>query len=373
MPRNVTINITGKSIALALAAFLAIWLLVSFDKILLILFLATLLAVAIDPLVNRLEVQHIPRALGIVIVYLLLIIILSSVLGLLTPVMIDEWSQLSQNFPKLLQQVLDLPTKWITPYFPSAAHSLSATNISSSLSGEVSSIATNIGGFLVGLGKTLTTLFISIFLILVVGFFLTSDAGFAPRLIARFFPPTMRPTISTLADEIGGRLGHWVRAQILVGLFFGITFGLGLAIAGVPYALSLGAVGAVLELIPYLGGAIVTVIGMIVALSVSPWLVLFVLGWEIVVANIESHIVYPKLVGDIVGLHPLTIIIALFIGAELKGVIGALLAVPVAIVVQVLFDYFYRFEDTPAVEEELEPAVDAARLAHSHQHGGSHA
>jgi predicted PurR-regulated permease PerM len=71
-----------------------------------------------------------------------------------------------------------------------------------------------------------------------------------------------------------------------------------------------------------------------------------VLVLEIVVANIESHVLYPKVVGNAVGLHPLTIILALFIGAEAKGIIGALVAVPVAVVLQVVFDRFYRFPDT---------------------------
>ena len=77
---------------------------------------------------------------------------------------------------------------------------------------------------------------------------------------------------------------------------------------------------------------------------------------ELIVANIESHVVYPKLVGDIVGLHPLTIIIALFIGAEAKGIMGALLAVPVAVVLQVLFDHFYRFEDSAAAADAALPS-----------------
>ena len=76
------------------------------------------------------------------------------------------------------------------------------------------------------------------------------------------------------------------------------------------------------------------------------------------VSNVEANILYPKIVGDIVGLHPLVIIVALFIGAEARGVMGALLAVPLAVVIQVLFEQFYRFEESiPAAEAPaLEPA-----------------
>lgn len=360
MPRNITIRITGRSIALLLAALGAVWLASTFDKILLILFLATLLAIAISPLVNRLERRWVPRALAIVLIYLLLLAVLVAVAGLLVPALVGEFDQLSANLPSITRSVLDFPSAWLAPRFPMLKPLLSG-NLTQQIGTQLGALAGGAGGLLYSFGKTLTTIAISLFLVLVVGFFLTADARFALRVIARFFPPRARPTVAALASEIGARLGHWVRAQILVGLFFGVAFGLGVGLMGVPYALSLGVAGAVLELIPYVGGAIVTVLAMLLAFTISPWLSLGVLIWEIVLANVESHIVYPKLVGDIVGLHPLTIIVALFIGAEARGVMGALLAVPVAVVLQVLFDRFYRFEEQAAVDDAAHE--EAARVA----------
>jgi len=205
---------------------------------------------------------------------------------------------------------------------------------------------------------------VSSLLVLVVGFFLSADAHFAPRFIGRFFSPRLRPTVTDVSREVAGRLGHWVRAQLLVGAFFGTCFGLGLWLMGVPFALSLGVAGAILELIPYVGGITVTAIAMLVALTISPWRALGVLILEVVVANVESHVLYPKVVGDAVGLHPLSIILALFIGAEAKGIMGALVAIPVAVVLQVLFDRFYRFPDTGTIilsetSEEPEAATAA--------------
>jgi predicted PurR-regulated permease PerM len=171
------------------------------------------------------------------------------------------------------------------------------------------------------------------------------------------FPPAHRLTATQLAHEIGERLGHWVRAQLLVCMFYGICFGIGLGLLGVPYAFALGLTAAFMELIPYVGGAIVTGLAMLVALTSSIWLTLGVLVVYLVVANVEANIVYPKFVGESVGVHPLVIIIALFIGAEARGVMGALLAVPFTVVLQVLFDQFYRFEEQPMlapVEQPLE-------------------
>lgn len=362
MPQTITIQITVKGIILLLVALAAVWLLVKFGGILLLLFLAALLAVAITPLVERLE-AGMPRWVAIVLVYLGILAVAGAAISLLVPVLVEELSQLGESLPQITQRLLDLPQHWISTYFPALGRI--ASDLPQQLSSDAGALAGGIGTLLVTLGRTLTTILINFLLVLVVAFFLTSDAHFAPRFIARFFPPNYRPITSELAHRVGRQLGHWVRAQLLVGLFFGVAFGLGLALLGVPYAFSLGVAGAILELIPYVGGLIVTVVAMLVALSISPWLALGVLVVEIAVATIESHIVYPKLVGNIVGLHPLTTIVALFVGAEARGVVGALLAVPVAIVLQVLFEHFYRFEEAlPAATEDLTivtPAVTVVK------------
>jgi predicted PurR-regulated permease PerM len=342
--RTYTINITGRAVAILLSALALVWLVVGFSKILFILFLAILLAVGIDPLVDRMERWKLPRALAIFLIYLLILGVLVAAVALLVPVLVEESSQLADSLPRIAQQLGDLAGNG-SFNLPGLGR-VSTADLGHRMGGEIGSVVASVPRLLVGVGKAVTGVLVSALLVLVVGFFLSADANFAPRFLARFFSPRVRPTVAELSREISGRLGHWVRAQILVGVFFGTAFGVGLALLGVPFALSLGVAGAVLELIPYVGGVTVTAIAMLVAITISPWRALAVLVLEIVVANIESHVLYPKVVGNAVGLHPLTIILALFIGAEAKGIIGALVAVPVAVVLQVVFDRFYRFPDT---------------------------
>jgi predicted PurR-regulated permease PerM len=83
----------------------------------------------------------------------------------------------------------------------------------------------------------------------------------------------------------------------------------------------------------------------------------------VIVVNIESHVVYPKLVGEIVGLHPLVVVIALFLGAETLGIMGALLAVPLAVLVQALLDEFYRVDGSGASGSDPDPEPTAALTA----------
>ena len=360
MPESITVQITAKGVALLLAALALVWLIANFSGILVILFVAILLAVAITPLVTRLERAGFRRSAAIVFSYIWLFTLLSLVAAVMTPVLLEQVNQLSTNLPTLTQTVLDLPSQWIAPYFPSFAQRFQLNNLAQQLSEQLGLLVGGVGTLLVGIGRTLTSIILSGLLVLVVGFILTSDAQFAPHFIARFFPPAHRPTALKLAREMGERLGHWVRAQLVVCVFYGICFGIGLGLLGVPYAFALGLAAAFMELIPYVGGAIVTGLAMLVALSSSVWLALGVLALYLVVANVEANIVYPKFVGESVGVHPLVIIIALFIGAEARGVMGALLAVPFTVVLQVLFDQFYRFEAAAEALPALEvPAPEA--------------
>jgi predicted PurR-regulated permease PerM len=363
MPQQLHIHFSVKSIILLLAAAALIWLVANFSGVLVILFIAILLAVAISPLVDGLEARRVPRVLAIVLSYLGLLGIVSLAVGVLVPVVVDESAQLSTSLPRLAQSALELPERWLPSFF----QTLQLNDLVQRLSDQLGGVIGSAGALLLGFGQTLTTIILNGLLVLVVGFILTSDAQFAPRFIARFFPPSYRPMAAQLAREIGRRLGHWVRAQLLVCLFYGVCFGLGLGLIGVPYAFALGLAAAFMELIPYIGGLIVTALAVLIALSVSPWLALGVVVLYLVVSNIEANILYPKVVGDIVGLHPLVIIVALFVGAEARGVMGALLAVPAAVVIQVLFDQFYRFEEpagalaeVPKIEPPAQPAASPA-------------
>jgi predicted PurR-regulated permease PerM len=350
VPQNISVYISVKSVVLLLAAVAVVWLITNFSSILFMLFLAILLAVAITPLVAWLEARRIPRALAILLIYVALLGIAALAVGIMVPVLIDQVSQLRTTLPSIAQRIFVLPQQWLGAYFPAPG---SPGNLSQQLSDGIGALVGNVGGLLVTLGGALTTVFFSALLVLVVGFLLTSDARFAPRFIGRFFPPGYRPVASRLAHEIGARLGHWVRAQLLVCLFYGTVFGIGLGLIGMPYAFALGLAAAILELIPYVGGAIVTGVAMLVALSISPWLTLAVLVLYVIIAAVESNIVYPKVVGGSVGIHPLVIIIALFVGAEARGVIGALLAVPCTVVLQVLFEQFYRFDEPDVAATEV--------------------
>ncbi len=345
MQGEIDVRLTNRALFLVLGAGVLIWLLFNATHIVVVLFIAVLLATAISAAANRLERYRVPRSLAILLTYLLVLGILTGVVGLLVPLIANEVQLLRTNLPEYQTQADALLAR-----FPqNNGQTLRVDDVIGGLSGRLQQGAVELGRGVAAVGSVLVTLL----LIFVFAFFMAVDDRFATRIVRRFFPPQMRERAGTIMGQMGDGLGQWVRAQLLLAAFFGIAFGIGLAILRVPYALTLAVVGAVLEVIPYIGGFVTVILAVLVAATTGKlWLVGATLLWYLVVVNFEAHIVGPKMVGDVVGLHPLVVVVSLFIGEEVLGILGALLAVPIAVVMQILLDQFWKFGDEPQEADE---------------------
>jgi predicted PurR-regulated permease PerM len=304
-----------------------------------IFFTSILLAAAVSPAAKTMARYRVPRGVTILIVYLLGLGILAGAVTLLVPLVASEVSGFQRSLPSYLSRLQIL----ITQHAPQEAGQVSFT----SLSGQASSWLSTAARELTSITVTVLKLGIDLVLILVMAFFMAHEENFALLVITRFVPAEGRPRAVRVLSRIGTQLGGWARAQILLAIFFGTVFGLGLWVIGIPYAATLGVVGGILEIVPYVGGFITMVLAVLVALTHDPLHALLALAWYAVVAEVEVHVVHPTLMNRFVRLHPLVVVIALFLGAEALGIIGALLAVPVAIVAQVLLDEFYALPPPP--------------------------
>lgn len=362
MNGELTIRLTNRALILVLGLLACAWLLLHVTHIFVVFFIAILLAAAVSTVARQLARLHIKRGVAILLTYLGIIAILAGVVGLIVPLVTDEVKLLRDNLPRYEQQANDflarLPQRNGRP--------LQVNDLAGQAAGAVQGVALDAGRSLVDVGANLVTLL----LIFVIAYFLAADERFAQRFVGRFFAPARRPRAQKVLAKMGDGLGVWVRAQLLLAIFFGLAFGIGLAVMGMPYALTLGVIGGVLEIIPYVGGFITILLAVLIAATTGKlWLIVAAIVWYTVVVNVEAHIVAPKLVGEIVGLHPLVIVIALFLGAEFLHVIGALLAVPIAVVIQTLLDEFYTFEESqpeaaaPAETAQLPPLQPGAGTA----------
>ncbi len=165
------------------------------------------------------------------------------------------------------------------------------------------------------------------------------------RFLRRFLSPDRSERLESITANIDHRIGYWVRGQVLIALTFGTLFGLGLGAIGIPYALTLGVTAAVLEVVPYLGGAVTVVLATLMGLTIGVPHAIAVIVLYVVLVNVESHVLAPLLMGKSVGLPSVVVLGSLFVGLEMKGLPGVILAVPTVLVITTVIDAFWPSPD----------------------------
>lgn len=306
---------------------LVFWLTVKYAGLLveigLVVFGAILLSIAARPLVDALARRRIPRGVTMLGIYAALFIAVAVLAGLLFPVIRSEITLLQTKGPTLyrsaISRIAATPLGNLLPSSDSAASSLTQ-HLDSVLAHAVSTIT------------DVTKVAVDVLVVLVLAFFFTTDVGLGTRALEAWVPSAHRERIATAVEHLRFRLTRWIWAQMGIALYFAVVFSIGLSLLNIPFAVTIGVVGGVLELVPYLGGAVAVTLAVLSALTVDPVLVIWVILFHIVVVEVEAHIVAPAVYGRVTGLHPAGVLIALLIGAKAMGLVGVLFAVPAAVV-----------------------------------------
>jgi predicted PurR-regulated permease PerM len=311
-----------------LALGLAWWLITTYfgliTEMIRLVFGAFLLSLAIRPLADALAHWRIPRGITVLGVYVALVGFFIIMWALLIPVVSTEVDNLRTDGPALIQQALDriannrIISKWMPP-IDTVSQNLSQ-RLDSFVQAFVTTV-TRVGSFA-----------LELFIALILSYFFVTETHLEERLLLVWFPPAYRQRVHVVAGNLHYRLTRWVWAQLGIALYFAFIFSAGLALLGVPFALTIGTVGGALEIVPYLGGIVAWLLAIMSAITVNPILVVWITAFYLVVVEIETHIVAPALYGRVTGIHPAVVLIALIVGAKTGGIIGVLFAVPVALV-----------------------------------------
>ena len=174
--------------------------------------------------------------------------------------------------------------------------------------------------------------------ILILTFYMLVESDAIFRRFVRLFPIEQRLRVATVSSDISVKVSAWLGGQLLLGAIIGTTATIGLWLIGVPYFFVLGLIAGIGELIPMVGPILSAIPALIVALTVSPGMALGVGVFFLAQQQFENHLLVPKLMERQVGVSAVTVIIALLVGGSLLGIVGALLAVPTAAILQVIFD-----------------------------------
>lgn len=330
--------------------------------ILLVVFLAILLSTFLDPAVSRLQRFHLHRGVAILLIYLIALAALALLARLALPLFTGETRQLATSLPAMQQKIEGVLRSLGIPIPAGGRQGL---NIGRSLTGgenTVVSVAGNAATVLFAVGQALVFLAS----ILVMAFFLTVRETFAADLVNILVPPAHRARTIDILSKMGQRMGRWVIGQAAITIYYAVAFSTGLTLLGVPYALSVGVITGALEIIPFVGGFIGVALAILVAAGSHPAAIIPVIVLYLVVTNVEAHILVPLVYGKAVHLHPFLVIVALLVGAKAFGLLGALIAVPIAAALQAAVESLYIRDVVEAAERRerrpKRPAIDLTVL-----------
>jgi predicted PurR-regulated permease PerM len=336
-----TISITQRTLwtALGLVAGLLVVILLLTQALgpLLSLLLAIILAEAIRPLVVRLERYRVPPALAVIVIYLLVAAV-AVILGyfLLSP-LISQLSSLASHLPDYQKALQGEITQLQQRLKAQGAVGQLIQNVAGALAAAIQSSVPSLLAIPFNLLKGILGIFIDLVIVLTMTLFWLLSSHTLKTFIIGLLPPASQEHYSSVIGEVSLAFGGYVRGTLISMVIIGTITGAGLALLGVPYALLLGVLAALTELLPYLGPWISGTVSVVLALiAVGPVKAIEVVILFILIQELEGNVVEPMVMSKSVHIDPLLVIVAVLIGINLLGIIGAVLAVPVAAGIQVL-------------------------------------
>lgn len=298
----------------ALFLIIAGWVVIQIRDIILSFFLSYIIMASMLPAVNYLRKKGFHKFFAVAIPFFSMLLAIVLLILPLIPFLTTQIQHLSAKFPLYFKQaVLALGL------------SLETNQIQAYLANQISSISEN--------ALTLTTTvfggIFSFMMIFIVSFYMLLYYDEFKRLIARLFQSETHTSILSTIDKINDKLGAWLRGQILLCLFIGVLSWIVLTLLNVPNALPLALLSGLLEVVPTLGPILSAIPAIIIALTISPTLAISVGVSYILIQIIENNLLVPKVMEKAVGLNPIVVIMGVIIFANLIGLSGALLAIPI--------------------------------------------
>jgi predicted PurR-regulated permease PerM len=349
------------------------------ERVLVWIFVSVLLALALNPAVDVLQ-RHGFRRRGsaAATVFLLAIGFIAGIGALIVPTLVQQVGDFIQAVPGYVRELTAGrgPLGFLEREYDVVERVQKAVDgnggAATSLAGGANAaidVTRSVATFVAGV---VTITFLTLFMLL-------EGPRWVDRIIT-LFSPRLRPTARVIADDIYHLIGRYVTGNLLISLIAGTITTVFLLLLGVPYALALGLLVAVLDLIPLAGATLGALVVTLIALTDSTTSGLAVLVFMTVYQQLENHLIQPLVYGRTIALSPLAILISVLIGAEVAGVIGALVAIPVGGTIQILMTHWLEHRRAtggdieepeapdpgppPEPEPESEPAVRPRALLH---------
>jgi predicted PurR-regulated permease PerM len=316
--------------------------------VLLLLFVSILLASALEPMVGWLRARlPVSRVGTILVVYLAFFIVMVGMAFIVVPAAINQGQKILASLPPVFEEV----RAWAANLRPVA--------LSMSITALVDSVAETLipppaapasPNTVVRVGTAVAEAAVFLFTMLAIVFFWLVEHARLQRYTLAFLPGERRAGARHAWNEIETRLGLWVRGQLILMGAMGVATGVAYTLLGLPGALLLGLIAALTEAIPIVGPLLGAIPAIIVAATVSPQLALVVALIYVVLQLIEGNVLVPLVMRNTIGISPLLVLFSLLVGAEVGGLLGAFLAVPIAASIEIVLSRL-QARETPVAQD----------------------
>ncbi|MFA5873216.1 MAG: AI-2E family transporter [Anaerolineales bacterium] len=334
---------------------LGFWLLYRFNQVVFILFIAIVMGTVFRPVVTWLHQRGLPRIAGVILVYLLLLALLISFVLLLFPLIVEQGTTMAAAVPgyyqSLREWMINYPSQLIVRLGEFLPATLPGLEPIQQTGEQMLASAEQALGYVTLAAKVI---FIAI-VILVLAFFWTLDGPRTIQSLLLLVPTGQRESISELISAMETKVGFYIAGQGVLCLVIGVMALVAYLLIGLPNALVLAFVAGVLEAVPMIGPLLGAIPAALVALSIAPAKLVWVIVATVVIQQVENSLLVPRVMRKAVGVNPFVTLLAFFAFSSLFGIAGALMAIPMAAIIQLLLD---RFVFHPAT---MEPEVSAGR------------
>jgi predicted PurR-regulated permease PerM len=317
-------DISHRTIIFILIALASVWLVIEIRDILYMLFISFIMMSALKPIVEYFEKYHIPKILSIIFIYLVIFGIIGVAVSSLIPALVSQTTYFISSFPKYVSI--------ISPYFQIDIKSLTQ---------QIAPVSENVVKVTVGLFSNIFTTMT----VLVFTFYLLLERKYLDKFVNGILHKDDAEKTMTVIQDIENNLGAWLRGEFILMLFIGIFVYIGLLFLRVDFALPLAIIAGFMEIVPIIGPIISGIPAVLVAMSISPVLGLATIALYFIVQQIENNLIVPFVMKRAVNMPPLVSIIALLVGSKLAGITGAILAIPIAVMLRSIILGFVQHEN----------------------------
>ncbi len=305
------IDLTTGIILKVVIVALAIWFLFVIRDVIALFLIAIIITASLNPIISKIvTATQFPRTVAVGVVYVVFFTLVTLLALFILPTISGELDAFINQITADLRKNALL------------GNLFSVDDLAQTLTGSMQNLLTTTAGFFTGIVSTVAVISMS--------FYMSAQEDGLKKSLILITPQQHQKYISSLIDRIQESFGRWMAGQLVTMIFVGVLYYVALKILGVPFAGVLAVFGGLLEIIPYFGPILAAVPAVAIAFSVGP-VTAAMIGISYLSINIlENQVLIPKIMNKAIGLNPVLVILALLMGAKIAGVVGILLAVPLA-------------------------------------------